>query len=175
MLAGMEIRHATVADAKGIAVVHVRGWQAVYRGAIPQNYLDNLDPAQRAENWVGYLTAQDWPRSGTLVATSGADIVGFAGFGPSRDKDAEPAVVGEVRTIYLLPDHWGAGLGRRLMDTAVATLREAGYREATLWVLDKNERAQRFYAAVGWRPDGTIQEDLSHGLELRELRYRRSL
>ena len=120
--------------------------------------------------------AQEWPRAGTLVATSGMDtagIVGFAGFCPSRDNDADPLVVGEMATLYLLRDHWGTGLGRRLMDAAMSVLGEAGYREATLWVLDANERAQRFYRAGGWRPDGTVQQDLSHGLKLRELRYRR--
>src|SRR2546429_3657474 len=102
----MVIRRATAEDAAGIAVVHVLGWQTVYRGVIPQDYLDNLDPVQRAEMWVGRLAAQEWPRAGTLVATSGADVEGFVGFCPSRDGDADPLVVGEIATIYLQPTQW---------------------------------------------------------------------
>jgi len=169
------IRRATVEDAAAIAVVHVRGWQAVYRGALPQDYLDNLDPAKRAERWSGTLAAQEWPRAGTLVATSDVDIVGFAGFCPSRDDDADPLVVGEINTIYLLPSHWGAGVGRALMSRAITVLGEAGYREATLWVLDANERAQRFYRAGGWQHDGTVKREEMDRIRLRELRFRRAL
>src|SRR2546423_12906189 len=121
----MVIRRATAEDAAGIAVVHVLGWQTVYRGVIPQDYLDNLDPVQRAEMWVGRLAAQEWPRAGTLVATSGVDganvgnVEGFVGFGPSRDGDADPLLVGEIATIYLHPTQWRAGLGRRLVGVAL--------------------------------------------------------
>ena len=169
----MEIRRATADDAKGIAVVHVLGWQTVYRGTMPQAYLDNLDPVQRAEQWAQRLAAQEWPGSGTLVATSEAGVVGFAGFCPSRDGDADPSVVGEMATLYLLPDQWRTGLGSRLMSESMAVLQQAGYREATLWVLDRNDRALRFYEAIGWQPDGAVKQDDTYGFDLRELRYRR--
>ena len=171
----MEIRRATVSDAAGIARVHVLGWQTVYRGALPQAYLDSLDPAQHAQMWSGLLPTQEWPRAGTLVAVSDSEIVGFAGFCPSRDADADPVVVGEMATLYLLPSVWRSGLGSRLMDASLAVLAEAGYRESTLWVLDANDRARRFYEATGWHHDGTVERKESDTLTLTELRYRRPL
>jgi len=171
----MWIRRATADDAAAIAVVHVRAWQAAYRGLLPQDHLDSLDPQRRAKMWAGILAAQDRPRAATVVATSGPDIVGFAGACPSRDDDADPLTVGEIPAIYLLATHWGTGLGRLLMRTALILLREGGYREATLWVLDTNERAQRFYRVGGWRPDGAVKQDTSHGIALNEVRYRRSV
>jgi GNAT superfamily N-acetyltransferase len=171
----MGIRRAAVGDATAIAVVHVRAWQAAYRGLIPRDYLDSLDPEERAERWADILAAEDWPRAGTLVATSGSDIAGFAVVCPSRDEGADPLTVGEIPAIYLLPTHWGTGLGRQLMHSALSLLGEGGYRQATLWVLDTNERAQRFYRVGGWRPDGTVKQDTSHGIALDELRYRRAI
>src|SRR4051812_32284506 len=53
---------------------------------------------------------------GRLV--DGGEVVGFTGFGPSRDDDAG-ADVGEVTSIYLAPQRWGRGGGRLLMRTAV--------------------------------------------------------
>jgi RimJ/RimL family protein N-acetyltransferase len=47
--------------------------------------------------------------------------------------------------------------------------------KVTLWVLDSNARARRFYEAAGFRPDGAVKVDDSHGFVLRELRYRRQL
>lgn len=81
---------------------------------------------------------------------------------------------GELRAIYLDPDRWGEGLGRLLHDAALRVLREAGHRQATLWVLDTNERAQRFYAAAGWEPDGATKSDTMPGedVALSEVRYR---
>ena len=41
------IRPATLADTEGIGLAHVRSWQSAYRGKMPQDYLDGLDPAVR--------------------------------------------------------------------------------------------------------------------------------
>jgi GNAT superfamily N-acetyltransferase len=150
---GITIRPAVGADADAIAVVHVRSWQAAYRGLVPQDYLVARDEA----------------------APGGPRIVGFAGYQPTRDADSDPAVTGQLSTIYLVPEAWGTGTGRRLLAGAVTGLTAAGYADAALWVLDGNERACRFYAAAGWAPDGTHQDDDRAGFSLHELRYRRAL
>jgi RimJ/RimL family protein N-acetyltransferase len=177
---GITIRPAVAADADAIALVHVLSWQAAYRGLLPQDYLDRLDPAPRAERWRQVLAEAGPARGGVLVAGDEAApgdprIVGFAGYQPTRDTDADPAVTGQLSTIYLVPEVWGTGTGRRLLAGAVAGLAAAGYADATLWVLDGNQRACRFYAAAGWAPDGTHQDDTRPGFTLHELRYRRTL
>ena len=53
----MEIRAARMQDVPQIAVVHVRSWQAAYRGLLPQAYLDALDPAQRISRWERIVPA----------------------------------------------------------------------------------------------------------------------
>jgi GNAT superfamily N-acetyltransferase len=169
------VRPATVADADEIAAVHVRSWQAAYRGLMPQEYLDGLDPALRAERWRRNLAAADWSRSGVLVVTAGAGIAGFAGYWPTRDEDDDPARTGEVTAIYLHPHAWGQGLGRQLMTATLQNLAGAGYRDATLWVLRDNVRARRFYAGAGWAGDGAAKTDDSDGFPLLEVRYRRPL
>jgi hypothetical protein len=42
------VRHATVGDAPALGRVHVRAWQAAYRGHKPDDYLDGLRPEERA-------------------------------------------------------------------------------------------------------------------------------
>ncbi|HEX3961219.1 MAG TPA: GNAT family N-acetyltransferase [Trebonia sp.] len=140
------VRHATLADASGIGLGHVRSWQSAYRGKVPQDYLDGLDPAGRSQVWRRIIEAADPSRGGVLVAVAEGWIVGFADFGPSRDSDADPQVTGEVFAIYADPDAWGTGAGRALMGSAVAELARLGYADASLWVLDANDRARRFYA-----------------------------
>ena len=67
--------------------------------------------------------------------------------------------------------------GRALMEAALATLGQAAYAEAALWVLDTNQRARRFYEAGGWHSDGTLKQEPwpDAGFTLSEVRYRRPL
>lgn len=169
------IRAARATDAPGIAEVHVRSWQAAYAGLISQEYLDGLDPEPRRRGWERFLSATDRPRSGVIVADVGGAVAGFVSFGPTRDQDRDPVSVGEVGAIYLLAEVWGQGIGRDLMRAALERLEADGFSHATLWVLDTNERARRFYEAGGWRPDGATKRDDSLGVALNEVRYSRLL
>jgi GNAT superfamily N-acetyltransferase len=170
------VRAATVADAAGLSSVHVRSWQAAYRGLLPQDYLDGLDQTfVGTERWQGRLRATDWSKAGVVVAVPGRELVGFARFGPSRDDDDDSAIVGEIISIYVIPEAWGRGLGKRLMATALAGLTTAGYGQATLWVLDTNARAMQFYERGGWTPDGATKRSDRWGFPLQEVRYRRQL
>jgi GNAT superfamily N-acetyltransferase/catechol 2,3-dioxygenase-like lactoylglutathione lyase family enzyme len=168
------VRPATTDDAAALGVVHVRSWQVAYRGQVPQEHLDRLDPRQRRLGWLRWLQDNP-PPAAVLVAQDGSgEVVGFVNVAPSRDEDTDPRLVGEVQAVYVLPEHWGQGTGRLLMEAALRRLRVYGYREVTLWVLASNERARRFYEAGGWRPDGATKTDASRGFPLTEVRYRRT-
>ena len=172
-LDAMEIRRALADDALGVARVHVRSWQAAYRGLLPDLYLDQLDVERRRVGWTQTIAETDWPRSCTLVAAeANANVVGFAHVGPARDDDADPVVVGELAAIYALPEVWGSGVGRRLMAAAVNVLRDASFAEAILWVLEGNDRAQRFYEIGGWQLDGAAKDIVIADTPLAEVRYR---
>jgi ribosomal protein S18 acetylase RimI-like enzyme len=172
---GTVIRAAHVADAPQIAVVHVRSWQVAYRGLLPQAYLDGLDPVQRVGRWERSLAEANDGRNGVLVADAGGSLLGFVEYSPSRDGDADQARVGEIGAIYLLPSFWGKGVGRRLMGAALARLAEARFDQVTLWVLDSNARARRFYEAGGWLTDGAQKIEESRGFPVAQVRYKRSL
>jgi GNAT superfamily N-acetyltransferase len=170
------VRPATPADSGAIGLVHVRSWQSAYLGKVPQDYLDGLDPAHRAQVWRRILEQDQSSRDGILVAVAeGGGIAGFASFGPSRDGDTDSRVTGEVFAIYADPDAWGTGTGRALMGSTVAELARLGYADAILWVLDGNDRARRFYALAGWAEDGARKTDGSRGFDIAEVRYRTAL
>jgi len=169
------VRAATVRDAAALAAIHVRSWQAAYAGLLPQDYLDRLDTPDRIERWQRTLSATDWSRSGVMVVHPGRELLGFARFGPTRDEDDNDGKVGEIRAIYLLPEAWGQGIGKRLMCIALARITAAGYSQATLWVLQSNARARRFYETGGWVHDGGLKCDDSLGFPMHEVRYRKQL
>ena len=171
----MRVRQAAAGDAMAIAVVHVRSWQAAYRGLMPQDYLDGLDPVRRRAQWDRLLADGGWPRAGVLVAEIDGQIAGFTALSPARDESEDRAQVAEIAAIYLAPEAWGTGVGRQLMGAALEALALAGYSQVILWVLDSNVRARRFYAAGGWQPDGAVKTDTRLGFPHTEVRYRRPL
>ncbi len=167
------VRAARLDDAAAIGLVHVRSWQATYAGHFPQQFFDGLDPAQRADGWRRSLGRTDRDRQADLVADLDGTVGGFASIGPCRDDDADGA--GEVYAIYLLPELRGQGLGRQLMAAALGSLAGFDFDEATLWVLDGNDRARRFYEAGGWSADGANKVEDGSGFLIAEVRYRRAL
>ena len=70
-----------------------------------------------------------------------------------------PAAVAGCRAewldgLYVRPEHWGLGLGRKLHDEVLDRLRANGSPRCHLWVLEDNERARRFYEGLGWHENG---------------------
>ena len=47
----MIIRTAQIADAEGIAGVHVDAWRETYRGIVPDEILNQLSYERRAQQW----------------------------------------------------------------------------------------------------------------------------
>jgi GNAT superfamily N-acetyltransferase len=166
----MRIREAAPADARPIAEIHVRAWRAAYRGQMPDAFLDALSVEDRLEQheWTIRNPRETWR---LWVAEDAGRPVGFAVTGPSEDADADERT-GEVYAIYLEPDRVGTGVGRQLFGHAVGDLRARGFRTATLWVLESNEGARRFYDRAGWSADGTTASERIECAMLPTVRYR---
>ncbi len=154
-----------------VARVHVRSWQVAYRSLLPDDYLDQLRPEDRAEKYDFVSLVPRRP--GTIVAVEDGAIVGFATTMPSREPDLPRH--GEVCALYVDPGLWGGGIGVALISAARAQLFELGFRSAVLWVLAGNVRAERFYQIDGWAPDGLHRIDSVWGVTVDEVRYQRRL
>ncbi|SDJ78357.1 Acetyltransferase (GNAT) family protein [Nonomuraea maritima] len=150
----------------------MRSWQKGYHGLLPQPFLDGLHPSQRVPRRKLIIQQAAWPCRGTLVAEDARDVVGFTDLCPTRDDDRDAVEVGEIGSFYVLPAAWRRGVGRELMTAAMLALRAANFSSATLWVLEGNVRAIRFYERMGWQPDGAVKNAVTGGIAVRELRYR---
>lgn len=153
----LRIREAEPKDARTIAEIHVRAWRAAYRGQLDDEFLDGLNVEDRLEMHRLALESPP-PEYRMWLAEEDGRAVGFAVTGRSEDADADERTA-EVYAIYLQPDRVGTGLGRGLFTHAVDDLRERGFHTATLWVLETNELARRFYEVAGWKHDGTVTSE----------------
>jgi ribosomal protein S18 acetylase RimI-like enzyme len=167
------VREMTAADCAAVAGVRVRGWQAAYRGLVPQAYLDAMDVAAETALRREHLAAAG-PDVVNLVAERSGAVVGWACHGPYRDGGA-PAADAELYALYADPAHLSTGVGRALLTEALARCTAAGRAAMRLWVLEANTRARRFYEAAGFAPDGAEEPWHVAGAVLPELRYARTL
>ena len=153
----MEIRRATVGDARAIADVHVRTWQGAYEHVFGAERLAALTVEQRLPGWQRILRQEELH---VFVAEEAGRIVGFVAVGE-----------GEVSGIYVEPEAWGSPAGTALMRAGLDELRTLGYTSAVLRVLEDNPRARRFYEREGWHVDGRVEGE-HMGMRTAEVRYR---
>lgn len=147
----MDIRPAIIADAADLAHIHIEGWRASYGGLVEQSFLDALDKDKRQADWV------KWLGEGTesLIAHDETDKpAGFIAFNklmtpPPGMSPIRPLYTSEILAIYILPDYWRQGLGKKLMKAAAERLKERKHKSLCLWVLEKNARGNAFYKALG--------------------------
>ena len=171
MLRDMLLRPAEPDDAIAVARVHVRSWQAAYRTLLPDDYLDQLRPEDRAQKYN--FSSLDPLLPQTIVAVEAGVIHGFATTAPAREPDMPGC--GELCALYIDPDQWSRGIGVALVAAARSRLFDLGFRHAVLWVLVGNVRAERFYRIDRWAPDGRRRTESVWGVTVDEIRYQRTL
>jgi GNAT superfamily N-acetyltransferase len=119
------IGEASIADAKTIAAVHVAARQM----AMP--WLPALHTPDEVR-W--YFKTMVLPLERVLVAREGVKVVGFISVNQAW-----------LNHLYIAPNHWGVGLGSKLLDTVRADI---DYLQ--LWVFQRNTRARKFYSSRGF-------------------------
>jgi len=164
------LRLATIDDAETIATIHVRTWQTRYEGIMPAQYLASLSIQERANLWRRVVSEQ---HGTVLLAVAPHREAGFISFGPSRDKDGKEKA--EIYAIYVLPEFWNQGIGRELLEEAERRIKDNHFIALTLWVLENNALAGRFYEARGFGLDAARKEKTIGGLLLTELRYEKKI
>ncbi len=159
------VRDARADDAEAIAGVHVAAWQEAYKHVFPRDALASLSVEERTAQWHEWLKPSEIT---VLVAEQGGEVCAFASAGQSRDEES----AAELYAIYVDPPIWGSGMGRALLLEIEGRLRDTGFGQATLWVLQDNPRARRFYETAGWCAE-TTRSKIILGLEIVEIRYRK--
>lgn len=123
---------------------------AAYTGIVPSDFAARQRAGRQA--WIEGLVAKftDPGTASRVVAEVDGRLVGIASVvdGPAPWELAEgyvPAPAArELSRLYLAPEFHGTGLAQQLLATV-----DDG-RDLYLWLIDGNERAQRFYRRHGF-------------------------
>jgi GNAT superfamily N-acetyltransferase len=134
-------------DAGGVIALHGRVYAAEY----------GLDVRMEGYVAVGlgeWLTEEPKGPGRLWVVDGGGAVVASVGL------TARSADVGRLRWFVVDPAWRGNGLGRRLLDCALAFAREAGYRRIVLDTFSELRSAARMYRAAGFERTESWTESL---------------
>lgn len=168
----IQVRPASLDDAKAIAELHVAASKSAYQDLISADQWDRVPMAKRVKYWreaIEYAEPQVW------VATQGEEMIGFVGFDRSRDPKSKPTT-GEIWAIYVLESHWDQGVGVELWDAAREGLLNEDCTDVTVWLPIRNERAVRFHELAGFKREmNTARTAMLDDVKIEEVRLKRSL
>jgi ribosomal protein S18 acetylase RimI-like enzyme len=101
-------------------------------------------------SWLGSQIGE--PAVVVLVAERGGEVIGYAYGGvEGHDYMALRGPAGALHDIVVDPAHRRQGVGRLLLEAAIAALEDRGVPRVVLSTAARNEAAQRLFAGAGFR------------------------
>jgi len=125
-------------------------WRELYTHQAAHGMLLRL-PDTAFDAWVTSIAPFVGRFAVVVVASDASEALGFvAGRVRSLPPYFGTGQVGAIGEVYVRERHRGGGLGRRLVERAVAWYRENGISRVELQVVVGNPDAVRFYERLGW-------------------------
>ena len=165
-----EVIKATVENSQDMGYIHSHSWRQAYINIIPDEILNSFTPIQRAQVFEQAIRTR--PEEYYLFQVDNLPA-GIALLYKSHEKSATDDE-GEIYAIYFHPDYWGTSATQLGLQFCTNRLKELGFKQIHIWVLEENKRAQRFYEKNGFIFDGKTQE-IEIGKPLREIRYSKDI
>jgi len=162
------IRKILPEEAREYALLADACWKSAYTGIMPEEFLRSREDEQFEQRVEKYREALGGFECDFYFAEYWERNVGILGIRKSRDEDKPDT--GEIMAIYLIEEFWNKGFGKELLKLALEALKSMGHSEITLWTLEENSRARRFYERNGFVHDGAKKE-MEFGKPLVCLRY----
>lgn len=150
----MTHRLATPDDARAIAELHLASWRSAYAPFLRPGILEALELDPHAIEWRRRVGV---PRVRIDLDERDRVLIAFCAHGPSGDADASSDAgrpTWEIKNLHVRPDLRRTGSGGKLFDLATAHARSVRAESLTLWVVERNDSARRFYEKKGMVVDG---------------------
>lgn len=166
----MIFRTATLEDAPQIAALHAESWQLHYRGALPDQYLDEIASQERLKVWTERLHQPTF-RAATFLAEQDGVLAGFICM--QLDYDEYGTM---LDNLHVRKTFHGQQIGRKLMKLgAEYTAKHANSVPIYLYVLTQNTKAIAFYEKCGGHQQQKLADEemteLGNGREVWVYRY----
>ena len=165
-----KIIRAKKENAHEMALLHAISWEQAYSGIIPENIINDFTIEKREKIFSSAISSN--PEEYYIFKVDD-NLAGIASLNKSHEKNA-PDYIGEIYSIYFHPKYWGTPATYYGLQFCVDRLKTLGFKTVTIWVLNDNIRAKKFYEKNGFIPDGNYQE-MELGKKLLEIRYSKNI
>jgi L-amino acid N-acyltransferase YncA len=140
------IRSATPADIESIT--------AIYNEAILEGGLTgDLDPLSIEDRRAWYSDHQA-PYAIFVTVLDGA-VIGYAAISPYRKGRGAFSEICEI-SYYVLRQHRGRGFGKPLINYAIETAKQSGFRSVVAFILECNQRSADLLMGMGFSVRGRL-------------------
>ncbi|MDP1852452.1 MAG: GNAT family N-acetyltransferase [Candidatus Planktophila sp.] len=147
------VRQATTADLDSLVKIFRACWLTSYKDILPESVRDEMSVEKAHQMWA-HSVAPHAART-TFVIELAGQVVGVTRVG----SDESNSMRGHLFSLYVHPDNAGRGLGKILLKHALASLREIGFEEITLWVFKNNAPTRHLYRSLGFQETGQERID----------------
>jgi L-amino acid N-acyltransferase len=142
-VSGARVREAVDADLPAIVDL-----QNVLLSTTTVEWTESPHTVPERADWLRRQRALGYP---VLVAVAATDVVGWCSFSDFRDTTKWPGYQTTVEhTIHVREDHWGRGVGRRLMTQLLGDAQSLGKHIMVGAVTAENEASIRFHERLGF-------------------------
>lgn len=154
-------------DADTLASINSKSAQRGYKGIIPDDFLKDKFSYERLKKRI--FKELDEGSTISCIIYSNDTPAGMLTIAEDDYKQGDSSEICLWR-IYLLPEYWGQHIAGEFIAWITEELKRKGYKKLTLWVVEENTRARKFYEKSGFIHEGEIRI-INPGRELKEYRY----
>jgi len=144
------------ADADALAGLIYQSHTVSFAPFASPEWVASRDLETYRKQWHEFFErSQDDARSQAWKVVADDRVVGMVKISPLSNGEAQLA------SMHVHPDYHRRGIGTLLMNAAMAFVSEAGYKTASLGVIQANAPARGIYERFGW----TVRELRDNGIE----------
>jgi GNAT superfamily N-acetyltransferase len=151
------VRKAQPSDAEVIAAININSWKTTYKDIIDSQFLDSLQIAPRIPGAIRRIERLDLDCF-VAVDLRLNQVVGFADFGPCRDKNIDADA--ELYAIYLRDLSKKKGIGKALFARGFQATKNRHCKKMMVSVFERNVSAKAFYEKMGGQLHSITDLDL---------------
>ncbi len=140
-----QIREAKREDCFIIPKITTICWQETYPGIVSEAFLTKLKLNEKDRIQKAYAEFNSTPYQELVLEVNGK-VVGFVRYGSSSYPKIPQC--GEIFALYILKDYQGYGYGKKLVNAALAKLKNQGFKAVIIGCLAEN-KSNDFYKHIG--------------------------
>lgn len=145
--------------------VHSVAWQSSHKGIVTDEFLYSFTPERQTNFFIEEIT-----HTSKLFYLAYVDNNPIGMISLNLSPENENQDVGEVISLYIIPEYQRRGFGSEIMNFAINSLKYHEKKSIFLWVMNVNVKARKFYENYGYKYSG-IEKDLNFEKGLTVLKY----